>query len=151
MSCGRTYKVLLENNKVSLENVFFVSVMAMSLYYSRIIFHIRETMAKTDKERQAKRREKLKADKETYKAYLEKDKLRKANKWLNEKINWTEQQKAAYKLKECNLVKTYRMNKAAAAKENCQDIQSTNITPYQNRQACGRTLKKLAFSLPQSP
>ena len=42
-------------------------------------------MAKTDKERQAKRREKLKADKEAYKAYLEKDKLRKAKKQLNEK------------------------------------------------------------------
>ena len=84
MSCGRAYKVLLENNKVSLENVFFVSVMAMSLYYSRIIFHIRETMAKTDKERQAKRREKLKAHIEAYKAYLKKDKL-KNTKQLNEK------------------------------------------------------------------
>ena len=44
-------------------------------------------MTKTDKERQAKRREKLKADKEAYKACLEKDKLRKAKKQLNEKIN----------------------------------------------------------------
>ena len=35
-------------------------------------------MAKTDKERQAKRREKLKKDDEAYKASLEKDKLRKA-------------------------------------------------------------------------
>ena len=129
MSCGRAYKVLLENNKVSLENVFSVSVMAMSLYYSRIIFHIRETMAKTDKERQAKRREKLKAHIEAYKAYLKKDKL-KNTKQLNEKKNWTDQQKAAHKLKERNQVKTYRMNKAAAAEENCQDIQSTNISPY---------------------
>ena len=43
-----------------------------------------------------KRRKKLKADKEAYKAYLEKDKLRKAKKRLNEKKNWTDQQKAAY-------------------------------------------------------
>ena len=43
------------------------------------------------------------------------------------------------------------MNKAAAAKGNCQDIQSTNISPYQNRQACGRTLKKLAHLLLWSP
>ena len=42
------------------------------------------------------------------------------------------------------------MNKAAAAKENCQDIQNSNISPYQNRQASGRTLKKLARSLLQS-
>ena len=68
MSCGRDCKVLLENNKVSLWNVLFVSILNVSLYYSKIIFHVRETMAKTDKERQAKRREKLKADKEAYKA-----------------------------------------------------------------------------------
>ena len=43
------------------------------------------------------------------------------------------------------------MNKAAAAKENCQDIQNSNISPYQNQQASGRTLKKLAHSLLQSP
>ena len=43
------------------------------------------------------------------------------------------------------------MNKAAAEKENFQDIQSTNISPYQNRQASGRVLKKLARLLPQSP
>ena len=59
-------------------------------------------MAKTNKERQAKRTEKLKADKEAYKAYLEKDKLRKAKKRLNEKKNWTDQQKEAHKLKERN-------------------------------------------------
>ena len=63
-----------------------VSILNVSLYYSKIIFHVRETIVKTDKERQAKRREKLKADKEAYKAYLEKDKLtreRKAKKGLN--------------------------------------------------------------------
>ena len=125
--------------------------MNVSLYYSKIIFHVRETMVKIDKERKAKRTEKLKADKETYKAYLEKDKLRKAKKRLNEKKNWIDQQKAAHMLKECNQVKSDRMNKAVAAKENCQDIQSTNISPYQNRQASGRALKKLARSLPQSP
>ena len=48
--------------------MLFVSILNVSLYYSKIIFHARETMAKTDKERQAKRREKLKADKEAYKA-----------------------------------------------------------------------------------
>ena len=42
------------------------------------------------------------------------------------------------------------MNKEAAAKENCQGIQSINISPYQNLQASGRALKKLAHSLPQS-
>ena len=94
----------------------FVSIMNVSLYYSKIIFYVRETMAKTDKERKAKRTEKLKADKKAYKAYLEKDKLRKVKKLLNEKKNWTDQQKAAPKLKECNKVKTDRMNKAAAAK-----------------------------------
>ena len=52
--------------------------MNVSLYYSKIIFHVGETMAKTDKERQAKRREKLNADKKAYKAYLEKDKLKNA-------------------------------------------------------------------------
>ena len=61
--------------------------MNVSLYYSKIIFHVRETMKKTDKERQAKRREKLKADKEAYKAHLEKDKLRKAKKRLNDEKN----------------------------------------------------------------
>ena len=45
--------------------------------------------------------------------------------------------------KEHNWVKTYRINKAAAAKENFQDIQSTNISPYQNKRTCGRALKKL--------
>ena len=58
-------------------------------------------MAKTDKERQAKKREKLKADKEAYKAYLEEDKLRKAKKQLKEKKNWTDQQNTALKLKAC--------------------------------------------------
>ena len=41
------------------------------------------------------------------------------------------------------------MNKAAAAEENCQDIESMNILLYQNRQPSGRALKKLACSLPQ--
>ena len=73
--------------------------MNLSLYYSKIIFHIRETSAKTDKERPAKRREKLKTDKEAYKAYLEKDKLRKAKKRLTEKKNWTDQQRQHISLK----------------------------------------------------
>ena len=59
-------------------------------------------MAKTDKERHAKRREKLKAAKEAYEAYLEKDKLKKAKKQLNEKKNWTDLQKAVCKLKKRN-------------------------------------------------
>ena len=57
--------------KISLRNVPFVSIMNMPLYYSKIIFHVRETMVETDKERQAKRRKKLKADKEAYKPYLQ--------------------------------------------------------------------------------
>ena len=65
--------------------MLFVSILNVSLYYAKIIFHVRETMAKTDKERQAKRREKLNADKKAYKVYLEKDKLKKAKKQLNEK------------------------------------------------------------------
>ena len=36
--------------------------------------------------------------------------------------------KAAHKPKEQNQVKTYRMNKTAATKENCQDIQNSNIS-----------------------
>ena len=59
--------------------------MNVLLYYSNIVFHVGETILKTDKERQAKRREKLNADKKAYKAYLEKDKLKKAKKQLNEK------------------------------------------------------------------
>ena len=87
MSSEGAYKVILENNKASLWNVPFVSIMNVSLYYLKIIFYVGEIIAKTDKERQAKRREKLSADKKAYKAYLEKDKLRKAKKWLNEKKN----------------------------------------------------------------
>ena len=36
----------------------------------------------------------------------------------------------AFKLKEHNQLKT--ISKAAAAKQNCQGIQSKNIAPYQN-------------------
>ena len=77
-----------------------------------------------------KLRQKLKVDKKAYKAYLYKDKFRKARKWLNEKQSLTDQQKTAFKLKEHNQLKT--ISKAAAAKQNCQGIQSKNIAPYQN-------------------
>ena len=41
----------------------FVSIMNVLLYYQKIIFHVRKTMTKTAKERQAKRREKLRQTK----------------------------------------------------------------------------------------
>ena len=44
-----------------------------------------------------------------------------------------------------------KMKNAAAEKENCQDVQSTNNSPYQNRKASERALKRLAHSLTQSP
>ena len=54
MSSEGAYKVILENNKVSLWNVPFVSIMNVSLYYLKIIFYVGEIIAKTDKEEKRK-------------------------------------------------------------------------------------------------
>ena len=70
-------------------------------------------------------------------------------KRLNDKKTMTEQQQEAHKLKERKRVKNYRMTKKLASEE--LSSHSTSSSPYQSKQACGRALKRLARSLPQSP
>ena len=100
----------------------------------------------TAKERQAKRRAKIKADPELYKAELLKDRERKQHqrKALREKMS--EQQLEEHKLKERLRIKNYR------SKKSMKPTSSTNQeTPYRSRQALGKAMKRLKHSLPSSP
>ena len=100
----------------------------------------------TATERQAKRRAKIKADPEQYEALLlkDRDRRKRQREALREKMS--EQQLEEHKLKERLRIKNYRLKKSM------KPTNSTNQgTPYRSRQALGKAMKRLKYSLPSSP
>ena len=100
----------------------------------------------TAKERQAKRRAKIKADPELYRAHLLKDRERKKCQRKAQKEKMSKQQLEEHQLKERLRVKNYRSKKSA------KPTSSTHQeTLYRSRQALGKAIKRLEHSLPSSP
>lgn len=93
----------------------------------------------TAKERQAKRRAKIKANPELYKAQLEKDRQRK-------KLQRAAQRE--HQLKEQLRVKNYR---SRTSMKPIGPRKTSQETPYLSRQALGKALKRLEYGLPSSP
>ena len=100
----------------------------------------------TAKERQAKRRAKIKADPELYEAQLQKDRERKKHQREALRETMSEQQLQEHKLKERLRIKHYRSKKSMKARSSTNDG-----TPYRSRQALGKAIKRLKHGLPSSP
>ena len=98
------------------------------------------------KERQAKRRAKIKADPELYQAQLLKDRERKKHQREAQREKMSEQQLQEHQLKERLHIKNYR------SKKSMKPMNSTNQgTPYCSRQVLGKAIKRLEHGLPSSP
>ena len=100
----------------------------------------------TDRERQAKRRAKIKGNPELYQAQLLKDREQKKRQREAQREKMSEQQLQEHKLKERLRIKNYR------SKKSMKPMSSTNQgTLYHSRQALGKAIKRLEHSLPSSP
>ena len=89
----------------------------------------------TAKERQAKRRAKVRENSELYQSYLQKDKERKKKRRDEAKQSMTPSELEEYRMKEKMRVKQYRAKKAA------EDCQPSTSTPYRSTQARGKAIK----------
>ena len=106
-------------------------------------------MAKTsDKVRQAKCRAKFKENIKAYKAYLEKDRLRKKLQRQKDKTKPIAEQ-AAHKAEERVRLRNCRIQK----KKTDQPALALSLgeSPYQTKQLTGKAIKRVAKSLPNSP
>ena len=100
----------------------------------------------TAKERQVKRRAKIKADPALYQAQLLKDRERKKHRWEAQREKMSEQQLQEHQLKERLRIKNYQ------SKKSMKPTNSTNQeTQYRSRQALGKAIKWLEHGLPSSP
>ena len=99
------------------------------------------------RERQAKRRAKIKESPELYKAYLEKDRKRKGSALIEAMAQMSEKQREEFLMKE-----RLRLRKLRAAKKPPQNSgESSSATPYRSSQSLGKDVKRARTSLPKSP
>ena len=99
------------------------------------------------RERQAKRRAKIKESPELYKAYLEKDRKRKGSALIEAMAQMSEKQREEFLMKE-----RLRLRKLRAAKKPPQNSgESSSATPYRSSQSLGKAVKRARTSLPKSP
>ena len=107
----------------------------------------------TCKERQAKRRAKIKQNKELYQAYLESDKKRKAARRATLKSQMSAHQLEEHRVKERMRVRKYREKKRLETPQSTQaeSSQPSTSTPYRTYQSLGKAVKRAQVSLPSSP
>ena len=99
------------------------------------------------RERQAKRRAKIKENPELYKAYLEKDPKRKGSALITAKVRMSAKEREEFLMKE-----RLRLRKLRAAKKPPQtSSESSSATPYRSSQSMGKAVKRARTSLPKSP
>ncbi len=96
------------------------------------------------RERQAKRRAKIKANPSLYNDYLEKDRKRKGSALIAAKALMTVKQKEEFRVKE-----RLRMRALCAAKK--PQNPGNAATPYRSTQSLGKAVKRVRTSLPKSP
>ena len=106
-------------------------------------------MAKTDKERQAARRKKLKENKELYLNYLHKDRIRKAEERKRKRERMTPQEVEEHKFKERMRIREYRAKKRSSLNETSSATLPVSF-PYGSKQAAGKAFCKLSRALPSS-
>lgn len=99
------------------------------------------------KERQAKWRERVKADRDSYEAYLKKERDRKAAQRSAARTKMSEEQEQEYLKKERHRIQEYRAKKKLM---NCQGSES-DASPYRTTQAKGKAVKRVQHALPSSP
>ena len=104
----------------------------------------------TCKERQAKRRAKIKQDKELYRAYLAKDKKRKATRRAASKLQISAHQLEEHQVKERLCLRKSREKKKLETLQSTQmeNGQQSTSTPSQS---LGKAVKRAQVSLPSSP
>ena len=97
------------------------------------------------RERQAKRRARIKANAEVYEAYLQKDRERKQLQRESTRASMSKEQLEEHHMKERIRMRNYRLRISSKTADTSQG------TPYRSRQALGKALKRLQHSLPSSP
>ena len=105
----------------------------------------------TCKERQAKRRAKIKQDKELYQAYIEKDKKRKATRRAASKLRMSAHQLEEHRVKECLRLRKYREKLETLQSTQTENGQQSTSTPYRTSQFLGKAVKWAQVSLQSSP
>ena len=88
------------------------------------------------RERQVKRRAKIKENPELYIAYLEKDRKRKGSALITAKVQVTAKQREEFLMKE-----HLRLRKLCAAKKPQNSDKSNSATPYHSSQSLGKAVK----------
>ena len=102
---------------------------------------------------QAKRRAKIKQDKELYQAYLGKDKKRKATRRAASKLQMSAHQLEKHRVKERLHLRKYHEKKKLETLQSTQteNGQQSTSTPYRTSQSLGKAVKRAQVSLPSSP
>ena len=107
----------------------------------------------SSKDRQAKRRERLRQNKELYNTYLDKDRKRKVASRAALKSQMSQSQIEEQKLSERLRLRKYREKKRLEA-QHCnskENDQLASVTPYRTSQSLGKAVKRAQCSLPFSP
>ena len=104
----------------------------------------------SNKERQAKRRAKLRNDNEAYKAYLEKDRQRKATQRSAAKETMRNAEVEEHHLKERLRIIQYREREKLLNQQRETDQPQTS-TPYRTNQAEGKAITRAQSSLSVPP
>ena len=104
-------------------------------------------MMSSAKDRQAKRRAKIKENSDLYKANLEKDRKRKSLELANAKAKMSNAERGI------SPKRTHANEEGAARKSAQHDAvgDSSNSMPYQSSQSLGKAVKRARMSLPMSP
>lgn len=97
------------------------------------------------KERQAKRRAKVRENPDLYKASLEKDRKRKVSELRSKKLKMSNAEREEFLLKERIRMRNLRASKKSG------ECSTSVATPYRSTQSLGRAMKRARTGLPKSP
>ena len=101
------------------------------------------------KERQAKRRARIRENPELYKAHLEKDRKRKRLELRSTKAKMSNSEREEFLLKERIRIRKLRADKKSA--QHVGECSTSGSTPYRSTQSLGKAMKRARTSLPKSP
>ena len=102
----------------------------------------------SSKEKQAKRRLKIKESDEADQSHLKKDRERKQAQRSSSKDAMSKSQFEEHRMKERLRIREFRLKKKSQEKATCSPIASI---PYRSTQARGKAIKRAQSALPSSP
>ena len=109
-------------------------------------------MPLTNKEKLARRRAKIKADGDLWKARKERDRVRKAKSREAAKAKMSKGEWRNYRARENARVRRYREQMKSKIEANGQEVDLNETeSPYRSVQAMGKAMSKVRTSLPNSP